>query len=114
MNEELQKWKKLCQRAFAMSPKELVERMRQQMRARADLLRYRAGFPFNPSFIQQTDVRREPNFFFSSADVPRLCSRLRELFPQTANEILERANRICEHRFDLLGYKDLDYEPEID
>ena len=39
---------------------------------------------------------------------------LRERMPQQAETIVKRAEKICRHRFDLLGYEDLDYGREID
>jgi hypothetical protein len=39
---------------------------------------------------------------------------LRERMPQQVEIITKRAERICQHRFDLLGYEDLDYGAEID
>ena len=73
---------------------------------------------FEPSFVLKADLkpeaRREPQFFFSADSIPELCARLRERFPKETDQIIKRAERICQHRFDLLGYKDLDYGTEID
>src|SRR5205807_5323219 len=53
-------------------------------------------------------------FFFAPAQVRDLCDLLRELLPGQTSEIVNRAERVCQHRFDLLGYEGLDYGTEID
>lgn len=118
MTKGLEEWKRLYRRARGMSRKELADRLRQQAMARADFLRYKAGFSFEPSFkarvIRGSSPPSAPNFFFSAAQVPRLAAMMRDLFPKETDQTVERAQRICEHRFDLLGYKKLDYGAEID
>jgi len=95
-----------------MGRDELRERARQQLMARSDLLRHWLGFGFaqrkSHASVQQ------PHFFFPGDRVPALCSLLQKRLPAQADEIIERAERICQHRFDLLGYKDVDYGAEID
>jgi hypothetical protein len=97
-----------------MSPKELADRLRQQATARIDFLRYKAGAGFEARFDLKAPARREGLFFFAADSIPKVCSRLRECFPKETDQIIERAERICKHRFDLLGYRDLDYGAEID
>jgi hypothetical protein len=111
-------WSARFQRLLSMSPRELGDRIRQRGMARADSLRYKMGFGFEPALRSQETVAREtgtrPRFFFSSDSVPALCSQLRQRFPSQAENIAERAEKICLHRFDLLGYENLDYGAEID
>ena len=107
-------WNRRYRRVAAMSPNELADRLRQQATARLDFWRYKVGAGFEPRLDGSHSTRSDPYFFFSADSVPRLCSRLRELFPKEADQIVERAERIRKHRFDLLGYKDLDYGTEID
>ena len=95
-----------------MERAEIADRVRQQAMARFDWLRYKAGLDFAPQMAET--VSTQPHFFFSPGSVPALCGRLRELFPETADQIVQRAERICQHRFDLLGYEALDYGAEID
>ena len=97
-----------------MSSKEIADRLRQQATARFDFLRYKTGGSFEPRLDLTATARREPQFFFSADSVPQLCARMKERLPGEADQIIERAERICEHRFDLLGYGDVDYGPEID
>ncbi len=106
-------WKKLYRRVLAMERAEIADRVRQQAIARLDLLRFKAGADFAPQ-MQPVGPEMRPGFFFSPEAVPALCAKLREHFPEQAEQIVERAERICEHRFDLLGYDAVDYGPEMD
>jgi hypothetical protein len=106
-------WNSRISRLVAMDSAEIMTRLRQYWGARADRLRYR----FKSSFLPQTIVSdgfNDPLFFFSTAQVPRLCALLKERLPNLANEIVSRAERMCRHNFDLLGYEGLDYGQEID
>src|ERR1700691_1142606 len=105
-------WKDRYRRLLSMGPDELRERLRQQWIARTDLWRYRFGLDFAPG--KHSSDSRPAHFFFSGEDVPVLCSLLRERFPGLQEKIIRSAERVCQHRFDLLGYEDLDYGAEID
>lgn len=106
-------WKRLSARLKTMSYAELTDRLRQQTIARVDYWRLKAGVAVKPHFRSHV-VGPARQFFFSPEQVPELCSKLRQLFPDTARQIIQRAERISEHRFDLLGYEALDYGAEID
>jgi Heparinase II/III-like protein/Heparinase II/III N-terminus len=114
MRIELGEWKSRYRRVLAMSSTELSDRVRQQATARLDFLRYKAGMSFESRLRGSGQQRGNSHFFFAREDVPHLCSRLREIFPAESNQIIQRARRICLHRFDLLGYRDLDYGADID
>jgi hypothetical protein len=100
-------------RLTSMDRRELFDRSRQYVTARADVLRY-------PSRgIVATDLHAGPvgplgRFYFAPDEVPSLASILKQIFPSQAHEIVLRAEKICSHRFDLLGYEDLDYGVDID
>ena len=96
-----------------MSGDELLDRVRQHLYARADAGRYKLGRDFKVN-LRQVDPQSRPHFFFDSDDVPGLCRLLRERLPQQAEEIVQRAERICGHKLDLLGYRNLDYGATID
>jgi len=111
-------WKRVYRRVLAMDRAEIADRIRQQATARVDLLRYKllrykACADFAPR-MNTVVSGQQPRFFFSPDAVPGLCAKLRQLFPETAEQIVERAERICEHRFDLLGFDAVDYGAEID
>ena len=103
-----QRWRRL----LTMSPAEAFDRLRQGGSARLDLVRARAGFGFEPR-LRSTDVQ-PGKFFFDSRSVGSICALLKQRLPQEVERIIARAERICRHRFDLLGYEDLDYGTEID
>lgn len=98
-----------------MDRHELFDRLRQYTAARTDLLRYRGGnlsnFAVNAAV---SSAAQTGSFFFTPAEVPSLCTLLKEAFPEQAQHILSQAEKICQHRFDLLGYENLDYGAEID
>ncbi len=106
-------WMRIYRRVLAMDRAEIADRIRQQATARLDWLRYKAGADFAPQ-MQSIASGARPRFFFSPEQVPGLCTRLRQLFPEQAEQIVERAECICGHRFDLLGYDAVDYGAEID
>ncbi len=107
-------WNDRYRRLRTMSTKELADRLRQQANARLDFLRYQVGMGFEPLLKRKSSGLREPQFFFAVDSVPALCARLQEIFPTECGRIINRAERICRHRFDLLGYRDLDYGQKID
>ncbi len=96
-----------------MTPDELRTRGAQALTQRWDVFRCRLGRPPAPA-IRTAGAHRDPRFFFASQEVPVLIELLRERLPGYAPRTIERADRICEHRFDLLGFEDLRYGPEID
>ncbi len=107
------KWRGRLDRLTSMDRREFFDRLRQYLTARTDLLRFRDGADFQkrPALAQPETLGR---FFFAPAEVPALCAELKQVLPSQPNNIVLRAEKICEHRFDLLGYKDLDYGAEID
>jgi len=92
---------------------EVATRLRQFASARIDWLKFRAGHNFVNS-NHDLDIRPLGDFFFSSTEVPILCALLQRVLPAQAADIVLRANKFYEHRFDLLGYSDLDYGANID
>ena len=106
-------WTNRLGRLASMDGRELVDRLRQSLTARADLLRYRMGY--DPTVdIGSDHAERQGRFFFRPTEVPALCTLLKKKFPSLADDIVSQAEKICCHRFDLLGYDNLDYGREID
>jgi len=112
MNAGVAGWNRVYRRLRSMDAAEITDRFRQPTTARLDWLRYKLGSDFSPEITSAPEGK--PRFFFAPDDVPQLCSRLRELFPEAAEQIVRRADCICQHRFDLLGYEAVDYGAEID
>jgi len=106
-------WRDLWVRVAASDREELLDRARQEVCKRVDLARYHFGLGFNDT-VSREIPRHRPHFFFQSEQLPEFIALLRQRLPHTAGQIVKRAERICAHQFDLLGYTDLDYGPEID
>jgi hypothetical protein len=108
-------WRKRWARLVRMSRQELVARAQQGFLKRWDsapFQHYRSSSHFQPdvSALANDSAR----FFFSSAEIPHLVKLTRNLLPDQALRITDRADRICRHQFDLLGYENLEYGPVID
>lgn len=100
-------------RVRRLNQDEVATRLRQFASARIDWLKFRAGHNFVKS-NHDFDIRPLGEFFFSSTEAPLLCDLLQRVLPAQAADIVLRANKLCEHHFDLLGYSDLDYGANID
>ena len=96
-----------------MGPAEMLDRSRQEFGKRADTILSRAGFDFARGAAQGADTPGG-RFFFDAASVDGVLALLRQRLPEQVSQIIDQADRICRHRFDLLGYKDLDYGESID
>lgn len=105
-------WNRRLGRLASMDRRELLDRLRQYVTARANLLRYRGASALEEATIAEPEPTG--HFFFTPADVASLCAQLKQSLPSRAENIVLQAEKICRHRFDLLGYQDLDYGAEID
>jgi hypothetical protein len=103
---------RIARRLSAMSVPEIFTRSRQALSKRGDVLLYRSGIdPFRPTASALDE--RGP-FFVDTSDVPRLLEILRRRMPGEAARIVADAGGIVNRRFDLLGYRGLDFGEEID
>ena len=102
------RWK----RFLAMGANEIGERTRQEVWKRADFILYRLG---KRPRVRVSSLKSgvDPQFFFSPQQLPELAALLRKRMPNEVNDTLSRAEKICAHRFDLLGYENLDYGLKI-
>ncbi len=106
-------WRDGWQRLAQMSWDELWTRSQQELAKRWDAARYRLGIPLSIGGLN--NISSVPGrFFFEPNDLPRLATLLRERLSQEVGRVVGQAERICQHRFDLLGYRDLCYGQEID
>jgi hypothetical protein len=110
---ELEAWHQMLLRAAAMDRHELLDRSRQEICKRSDALLSLLGFNFSRNLIPRADIR-PGRFFFTPASLPSVLNLLGQRLPQQANRIIQVADKICLHRFNLLGYEDLDYGDPID
>src|SRR5580704_15971073 len=106
-------WASRLHRVRRLERDEIATRLRQFATARLDWLKFRAGHDFAKS-NHGFDIQPVGQFFFPPAEAPLLCALLQRVLPTQAADIVLRANKLCEHRFDLLGYSDLDYGANID
>jgi hypothetical protein len=106
-------WADRLNRLKGMDHAEIAARARQFATARADWLRYRTGHVFADGG-RDLDIRPLGRFFFTPEDAAALCALLRRMLPAEAADIVSQAHKLCAHRFDLLGYSDLDYGASID
>src|SRR6516162_541984 len=104
----------MIRKIASMSRAELAFRTRQEVQKRVDAIMF--GFlrvnPFR-NWISEQKIGSKA-FFFRSQDIPQRVNLLRTRMPDQAELIVKRSEKICCHRFDLLGYEDLDYGQEID
>lgn len=98
-------------RVFSMSGDEFVTRSRQELGKRIDGVLARTGHDFSET---PRTTSSQPKFFFDPEEVPAILAILKQRLPDEYNQIVFRAERFCQHRFDLLGFRDLDYGKEID
>ena len=104
-------WKRKLARLRSMSWPEFEDRARQNLMARLDARRYLRAHDFAEA-VQ--DVEPTGKFFFDRPELPGLITDLKRILPRQAEQILHQAEAACQHRFDLLGYRSLDYGSEID
>lgn len=100
-------------RIALMGHAEVADRIRQELQKRADAILFGLGIDPSRSEIRRMGTGRQ-RFFFRSEDIPERIKLLRDRMPGQAEAIVRRAERICDHRFDLLGYEGLEYGSEID
>lgn len=96
----------------AMDRREFADRCRQEFTKRADSLRARLHFDFTRNAFS-AQASPPGRFFFTSDQIESRVALLRHRLPQVAGDITNRADRILAHRFDLLGFTDLEYGDPI-
>lgn len=106
-------WSKLVHRASRMSWDELGTRAHQELAKRSDLVRSLMGARFVDEGGEVSGVHRG-HFFFEPADIPTILGFLRRRLPDVVEETVHQAHQICRHRFDLLGYRSVNYGGQID
>jgi len=111
--EKQSPWARRLSRLRSMSLHEIFDRARQTTTCRIDEWRQRRGHDFAAD-VHVTTSARHGNFSFDQAQLREICTLLNERFPTTSREIMRRAEQNLLHHFDLLGYQNLDYGPEID
>ncbi len=108
-----QKWQRMAGRIARMEPAERRFRVREQLNKRQDGLLYWLRYDFT-SHVHRSGRRGRARFFFEPEEVDGRVELLRQRMPGQVEHILQQAEKVLQHRFDLLGYIDLDYGPSID
>lgn len=110
---KVEKWRRGADRVRAMERTELRYRLRQELNKRQDRLLSLFGIDFGRK-TRIANATKGGRFFFRTEDVNQRLELLRQRLPEQVKQILERAERALNHRFDLLGYTDLAYSSPID
>jgi hypothetical protein len=105
-------WRKIFEKLSRMDGHEVLDRSLQELSKRADGVLACLEFDFAKAEPRSTPVQPGA-FFFSPEQVQNLLQLIRQRLPEQAEKIVVGANKICAHRFDLLGYEDLDYGQSI-
>lgn len=106
-------WHNKLARISRMHWEEVRMRLGQEVHKRSDLLRHRLGI--SPGTIRlNASATQNANFFFSGGEAAERAELMRLHLPDEAAQIMREADEICQHRFRLLGYDNLDYGAEID
>ena len=112
------RWHNKLARLFQSDWKEVRTRGGQELHKRSDLLRYRMGSPAGAIQLSpaapQASTASKPKFFFDTGEAAERAALVRTNLPDQAEGVIREADEICQHRFRLLGYENLDYGSEID
>jgi hypothetical protein len=106
-------WRQIADRVRQMERAELRFRIRQECSKRQDRWLNLLGWTF-PGTRRLLPGVKPGTFFFSPADIADRIRLLCQRLPEQANQIVRRAERLVQHRFDHLGYTDLSYGSPID
>ena len=106
-------WQSKLARVSQMSWDEIRTRLSQEAAKRTDALLYGRG-KRKPWVNIGSPSPRRGAFFFSSTEITERIELIRTHLPHEAAAALREADEICQHRFRLLGYENLDYGAEID
>jgi hypothetical protein len=106
-------WRQIKDRLAGMNRAELGGRIRQELAKRQDGFLSYFGYGFGKNSRRST-VSSPGKFFFSADSVDALLVLLRRRLPSRVEEIVNQAEGILRHRFDLLGYENLNYGNPID
>ena len=109
----LKKWRKIADRLGTMDQDERRDRLRQELAKRQDGLLARLGSDFARN-ERTSGAVRAGKFFFRADGVDPILQLLNQRLPDRVEQILQQSEKILQHRFDLLGYKDLAYGSPID
>lgn len=93
-----------------MGAHQIYTRCRQEASKRSHVLYHRLGWdPFRPG----GNLEFTGAFYRDRADIPGILDVFRKRLPDDAAHTIARADRLLNGRFDLLGYRDLDFGRDL-
>lgn len=104
---------KVMNRLSQTSWDELRTRLSQEFTKRRDYAFYRGALLSEAEVFPASD-RDLPKFFFEPGELAKRIALIKKQVPAAVDDTVLEADKILQHRFDLLGYRDLDYGAEID
>ena len=104
---------KVWNRVSGMSWDEVRTRLVQEFGKRTDYALYLAGVSRARDGVG-LPPRQGGKFLFSPGQVQERVALLKKHLPQEVERTIQEADEILQHRFRLLGYRDLDYGTKID
>jgi Heparinase II/III-like protein/Heparinase II/III N-terminus len=105
--------RKIINRLSQTGLDELRTRLSQEFTKRRDYALYRSRLLSEAEVFPASDCDL-PRFFFEPDELAKRVALIKEQLPAAAEDTVLEADNILQHRFDLLGYRDLDYGAEID
>jgi hypothetical protein len=105
-------WRRILKKIRTMDRDELIDRARQELAKRTDAALSLTKYDFARNAVQPGRTS-SGKFFFGANQIESLLALLRQRLPQQVEKILSTADRICAHRFRLLGYEDLHFGTPI-
>lgn len=109
----LSEWRRVANKIGKMDRRELTDRARQEFRKRWDTLCAHLGKDLATNTLAN-EPPAEGVFFFDHTRVGEILELLGQRTPHQVAHIVAKSERILAHRFDLLGFEDLDYGKRID
>lgn len=98
----------VARRIAAMSFDEVRTRAKMAVRKRLDVWEAKQGKnPLQPRYAGSSSAN--PRFYFDVGEAALLAAEVRRRLPAECESVIESARRIQEHRFDLLGYRNLSF-----
>jgi hypothetical protein len=101
-----------ARRLAGMSAREMRTRARQESGKWRDVLLQRVHV--DPFSLRGSDLDMRGRFYCDAAQTPQVTEVLRTRMPEAADSLVERAGRIVDRRFDLLGFDGLDFGHQPD
>src|SRR6185369_8065999 len=107
-------------RLATMDAREIVYRVHEKFRSEAERLRHYTGVGVASAYEVPDDFKSylvqkaEPHFYFRAAGSEQRLDFIRHTFPKWIEQAVEEADRICQHKVQLLGFGEVELGEVID